>query len=122
MAKIKIQNLKNSINFAKIVKKLRCPTLIKHFVEGSSDKNLCDFYRIIANLIYNEGFSKNPAIRKKIPQLRKLMYPYKKEWKDITKNATKNPKKKKKFLIEQTGSGNILSIISSVFPLLLTLL
>ena len=66
MAKIKIQNLKNSINFAKIVKKLRCPTLIKHFVEGSSDKNLCDFYRIIANLIYNEGFYKNPAIRKNI--------------------------------------------------------
>ena len=100
MGKIKIQNLKNSINFAKIVKKLKCPTLIKHFLECSSDKNLCDFYRIVANLIHNENFSQNSLIKRKIPQLRKIMSPYKKQWTDITKSPTKNPQRKKRFLID----------------------
>ena len=122
MTKIKTQNLKNSINFAKIVKKLKCPTLIKHFLESTSDKHLCDFYRIIANLIHNDNFAQSSLIKKQIPKLRKLMSPNKKQWTDITKGASKNPKRKKMFLIEQTGSGNILSIISTVLPLLLSLI
>ena len=119
MAKKHQQSLDKSVNFAKIVHKLKCPTLIKHFVESTNEHVLSDFYRIMANLLYNEKFTQSKVIKRKIPKLRKMMAPYKKQWIDITKYASKNPKKKKKFFV---GSGNILSIISSVLPLLLTLL
>ena len=122
MGNNKIQNLKNSVNFAKIIKRLKCPILIKHFVESASHENLCAFYRIIANLLHNDNFAENSLIKKKIPKLRKLMSPHKKEWTDITKTASVNTRRKRKFLIEQTGSGNILSIISTVLPLLLSLI
>lgn len=122
MGKNKSQNLKNSVNFAKIIKRLKCPILIKHFVESASHENLSAFYRIIANLLHNDNFAQNSLIKKKIPKLRKLMSPHKKEWTDITKTASLNTRRKRKFLIEQTGSGNILSIISTVLPLLLSLI
>ena len=67
------KNMKQSVAFAKIVKKLKCPELIKDFVQNTSDKNIANFYRIIANLVYSEKFAQNPLVKKKLPKLKKIM-------------------------------------------------
>lgn len=122
MAPNKKQNLKKSIKFAQIIRKLKTPQLIADFAEQVDDSCLSNFYRIVANLIHSEGFSENPILRKKIPKLKKVMSPFKKEWLRNTQKSTQNPKGKKKFFIQQTGQGNILQIVTSVLPLLLALL
>ena len=116
------KNIQQSIAFAKIVKKLKCPELIKNFVQNTSDKNLANFYRIIANLVYSERFAQDPLVRKKLPKLKKIMQPYRKKWTQLTKKASKNPREKRNFFIEQTGNGNIMSIVSSLLPMLLAFL
>ena len=122
MAPNKKQNLKKSIKFAQIIRKLKTPQLIADFAEQVDDSCLSNFYRIVANLIHSEGFSENPILRKKIPKLKKVMSPFKKEWLRVTQKSTQNPKGKKKFFLQQTGQGNILQIVTSVLPLLLALL
>ena len=116
------KNMKQSVAFAKIVKKLKCPELIKDFVQNTSDKNIANFYRIIANLVYSEKFAQNPLVKKKLPKLKKIMQPYKKKWVQVTKQASKNPREKRNFMIQQTGNGNIMSIVSSLLPMLLAFL
>ena len=116
------KNIKQSVIFAKIVKKLKSPELIKEFVQNTSDKNIANFYRIIANLVYSERFAQDPLVKKKLPKLKKIMQPYKKKWLKVTRQASKNPREKRNFFMEQTGNGNILSIITSLLPVLLAFL
>ena len=116
------KNIKQSVIFAKIVKKLKSPELIKEFVQNTSDKNIANFYRIIANLVYSERFAQDPLVKKKLPKLKRIMQPYKKKWLKVTRQASKNPREKRNFFMEQTGNGNILSIITSLLPILLAFL
>ena len=116
------KNIKQSVIFAKIVKKLKSPELIKEFVQNTSDKNIANFYRIIANLVYSERFAQDPLVKKKLPKLKRIMQPYKKKWLKVTRQASKNPREKRNFFMEQTGNGNILSIITSLLPVLLAFL
>ena len=122
MAKNKQSNMRDSLAFAKIIKKLRSPDLIKDFINNSNDSTLSSFYRIVANLIHNTNFNESTLIRKKIPKLKKIMYPFRKKWLKVTKAANDNPREKRRFLLEQTGNGNVLSIISAILPVLLSLL
>ena len=122
MAPNKKQNLKKSIKFAQIIRKLKTPQLITDFADQVDDSSLTNFYRIVANLIYSKGFSENPLLRKKLPKLKMVMSPFKREWLKMTQKSTQNPKGKKKFFLQQTGQGNILQIVTSVLPLLLALL
>ena len=120
--KNKQTNIQHSLAFAKIIKKLRSPDLIKDFINNANDSSLSSFYRIVANLIHNSKFSKSSLLQKKIPKLKKIMYPFRKKWLKVTKAANDNPREKRKFLLEQTGNGNVLSIISAILPVLLSLL
>ena len=122
MGKQSKNNLEKSINFARVIKSLKTPTLIRHFIDHTSDENLTHFYRIVANLLHNEQFANNPMIKKKLSKLRSIMAPFKGTWLKVTKSASKNPRQKRKFFMEQSGNGSILQIISTVLPLLLTLL
>ena len=118
----KKNNLRDSVNFARVINRLKSPDLIKIFVQNTNDKNLMNFYRIIANLIYSDKFGQNPRIKKKINKLRTIMQPFKGKWLKLTKKSSQNMREKRKFMLEQTGNGSIWSIISSILPLLLALL
>ena len=119
MVKNKQSNMRDSLAFAKIIKKLRSPDLIEDFIRNANDSLLSSFYRIVANLIHNTQFGENTLLRKKIPKLKKIMLPFRKKWLRVTKAANGNPREKRKFLLEQTGNGNVLSIISAILPVLL---
>ena len=118
----KKNNLRDSVNFARVINRLKSPDLINIFVQNTDDKNLMNFYRIIANLIYSDKFGQNPRIKKKINKLRTIMQPFKGKWLKLTKKSSQNMREKRKFMLEQTGNGSIWSIISSILPLLLALL
>ena len=122
MTKSKQTNMRDSVAFAKIIKKLRSPDLIEDFIRNANDSLLSSFYRIVANLIHNTQFAENNLLRKKIPKLKKIMLPFRKKWMKVTKASDDNPREKRKFLLEQTGNGNVLSIISAILPVLLSLL
>ena len=122
MGKSKQANMQDSLVFAKIIKKLRSPDLIEDFIRNANDSLLSSFYRIVANLIHNTQFAENNLLRKKIPKLKKIMLPFRKKWMKVTKVSNSNPREKRKFLLEQTGNGNVLSIISAILPVLLTLM
>ena len=122
MVKKGTNNLQQSVNFARIIKQLKSPALIKHFIQNTNDDNLADFFRIAANLLHNERFASNSLVKKKLPKLRQIMAPFKKKWLKVTKSASVSPRQKRKFLIEQSANGSILKIISSLLPLLLSLI
>ena len=122
MGKSKQGNMQDSLAFAKIIKKLRSPDLIEDFIRNANDSLLSSFYRIVANLIHNTQFAENNLLRKKIPKLKKIMLPFRKKWMKVTKASNSNPREKRKFLLEQTGNGNVLSIISAILPVLLSLM
>ena len=114
--------MQDSLAFAKIIKKLRSPDLIEDFIRNANDSLLSSFYRIVANLIHNTQFAENTLIRKKIPKLKRIMLPFRKKWMRVTKASNSSPREKRKFLLEQTGNGNVFSIISAILPVLLSLL
>lgn len=122
MVKKSKSNLQQSVNFARIIKQLKSPALIKHFIQSTTDDNLSAFFRIAANLLHNEKFASNSLVKRKLPKLRQIMAPFKKKWLKVTKSASDNPRQKRKFLMEQTGNGSILKIICSILPLLLSLI
>ena len=95
----KKNNLRDSVNFARVINRLKSPDLIKIFVQNTNDKNLMNFYRIIANLIYSDKFGQNPRIKKKINKLRTIMQPFNGKWLKLTKKSSQNMREKRKFML-----------------------
>ena len=118
----KKRNISSTVDSLRLICKLRNPKDIISFLSKCDDRTVSELISSIANLIYNDDFHLHPLLNKKLKKLKNIMKGDSAKWKKATKDAGKDGKYKRRLLVEQAGSGNLLSIFSSILPIIVSLL
>ena len=121
MAKKSKKSLTSAIALAKIISKLKSPDSIVSLIQRLDDKTINQLVGLIANLIHNKQFQSHPLLSRKLKTLKKKMHSSASQWLKLVKNPAGNPRSKRNTLIKQAGSGSLWQIISSVLPVLISL-
>ena len=121
MVKRNKKSLTSAIALAKIISKLRSPDDISNLIQRLDDKTINQLVGVIANLIYNKKLQNHPLLSRKLKPLKKKMHASSSQWLKLVNNPTANIRSKRGTLIKQAGSGSVWEIISSVLPVLISL-
>ena len=121
MVKKSKKSLTSTLALAKIISKLKSPDSIVSLIQRLDDKTINQLVGLIANLIHNKQFQSHPLLSRKLKPLRKKMHSSASQWLKLVKNPSGNPRSKRSTLIKQAGSGSLWQIISSVLPVLISL-
>jgi hypothetical protein len=118
----KKRNISSTIDSLRIICKLKSPKDIISFLSKCDDRTVSELISSIANLIYNDDFQSHPLLSKKLKHLKNIMKSDSVKWMRATKESGKGGKYKRRLLVEQAGTGNLLSIFSSILPIIVSLL
>ena len=121
MVKRNKKSLTSAIALAKIISKLRSPDDISNLIQRLDDKTINQLVGVIANLIYNKKLQNHPLLSRKLKPLKKKMHASSSQWLKLVNNPAANIRSKRGTLIKQAGSGSVWEIISSVLPVLISL-
>ena len=121
MGKKSKTSLSSAIALAKIISKLKSSDSIVSLIQRLDDKTINQLVGLIANLIHNKQFQSHPLLSKKLKPLKKKMYTSASQWLKLVKNPAGNLRSKRNTLIKQAGSGSLWQIITSVLPVLISL-
>lgn len=115
------KSLTSAVALARIISKLRTPDTIINLIQRLDDKTINQLVGLIANLIHNKKLQKHPLLARKLKPLKKKMLTSASEWINLVNNPAGNIRSKRKTLIKQAGSGSLWQIVSSVLPVLISL-
>jgi hypothetical protein len=118
----KRHNISSIIDSLRLICNLKKPNKIISFLRKCDDTTVSELVASIANLIYNDDFQGHPLLKKKLNKLKKIMKGDSAKWQRVTRNANKGSKYKRQVLVEQAGSGNLLNILSTILPIVISLL
>ena len=121
MVKKTKKSLTSAIALAKIISKLRSPEDISNLIQRVDDNTINQLVGVIANLIHNKKLQSHPLLTRKLKPLKKKMQASASQWLKLVNNPTANIKSKRGTLIKQAGSGSVWQIISSMLPVLISL-
>ena len=121
MAKKSKKSLTSTVALARIISKLRTSDTITNLIQRLDDKTINQLVGLVANLIHNKKLQKHPLLARKLKPLKKKMHASASEWIKLVNNPEGNIQSKRKTLIKQAGSGSLWKIISSVLPVLVSL-
>lgn len=121
MSKKSKKSLSSTIALAKIIAKLKSPDSIVGLIQRVDDKTINQLVGLIANLIHNKEFQSHPLLSRKLKPLKKKMCSSASQWINLVKNPAGSLRSKRRTLIKQAGSGSLWQIISSLLPVLISL-
>ena len=121
MPKQNKKSLTSAVALAKIISKLRSPDSIVNLIQRLDDNTINQLVGLIANLIHNKKLQNHPLLSRKLKPLKKKMHASASQWIKLVNNPGGKIQSKRKTLIKQAGSGSLWQIISSVLPVLISL-
>ena len=121
MARQSKKNLSSTIALAKIISKLRSPDSIVNLIQRLDDSTINQLIGLIANLIHNKKLQTHPLLSPKLKSLKKKMQSTAPQWIGLVNSPAANIRTKRRTLIKQAGTGSLWQIVSSMLPVLLSL-
>jgi hypothetical protein len=116
------KSLKSSVAIAKLVTKLKSSDSIADLIQRLDENSINHLVGVIANLMHNKGLQQHPLLARKLKRLKNNMRGSAREWSRLVHNPLGCIKAKRRTLVKQAGTGSLWQIISSVLPVLLSLL
>ena len=105
----------------RIISKLKSPEDISNLIQRLDEDTINQLVGVVANLIHNKKLQKHPLLSRKLKPLKKKMQSSATEWMKLVNNPTASIRSKRGTLIKQAGSGSLWQVISSVLPVLISL-
>ena len=115
------KSLTSAVALAKIISKLCSPDSIVNLIQRLDDSTINQLIGLIANLIHNKKLQNHPLLSPKLKSIKKKMHSSAPQWIKLVNRPSANIRSKRKTLIKQAGSGSLWQIISSVLPVLVSL-
>lgn len=121
MVKNNKKKMVSTIDLVKIISKLKSSDSIASLLQMVDDRAIHRLVEVFANLIHNKELQGHPLLLRKLKPLKKKMRSDAALWMKLVQNPVGNLRSKRRVLIDQAGSGFLWPILSTLLPVLISL-